>query len=434
MALSFLFLIFGKRWILPIDSWLRYISSNIYNYGTSGWKDVLTSYNGTSLTHDAIGNLTNDGTWTYTWQAGRQLKQMSKSGTTIQYQYDHNGLRVGKVVTTGGVATTTEYTLYGNLVTGMKQGSNTLHFFYDAQSRPAMVEFNGVIYTYAHNYQGDIIAILDSTGAIVVEYYYDAWGRQYSVTGSMKDTLGKLNPFRYRGYVYDEETSLYYLRSRYYNPLWGRFINSDTVLGEVGAVGSHNLFAYCGNNPVVMADPDGCTSVAAGATGYPPIDVALVFLTWILGEIFSPAIPAPPKAKTTSKPTATPSASPSPSPKPTLAPTATPKIGPYYFIAIAYEGGGPRIVSEALTGQEAYETLHIVNAAAFVEKLVANSPYSNISDYVYGVYTYSSADAANLAKRFGDPNPRLDLPDGGMYGHYNVTTPMYKNIHFWYSY
>lgn len=244
-----------------------YISSNIYNYRTSGWKDVLTSYNGTSLTHDAIGNLTNDGTWTYTWQAGRQLKQMSKSGTTIQYQYDHNGLRVGKVVTTGGVATTTEYTLHGNLVTGMKQGSNTLHFFYDAQSRPALVEFNGVIYTYAHNYQGDIIAILDSTGAIVVEYYYDAWGRQYSVTGSMKDTLGKLNPFRYRGYVYDEETSLYYLRSRYYNPLWGRFINADTVLGKVGALGSHNLFAYCGNNPSNYEDPDGNYAMALALIG-----------------------------------------------------------------------------------------------------------------------------------------------------------------------
>lgn len=123
------------------------------------------------------------------------------------------------------------------------------------------------IYTYAHNYQGDIIAILDSTGAIVVEYYYDAWGRQYSVTGSMKDTLGKLNPFRYRGYVYDEETSLYYLRSRYYNPLWGRFINADTVLGKVGALGSHNLFAYCGNNPSNYEDPDGNYAMALALIG-----------------------------------------------------------------------------------------------------------------------------------------------------------------------
>ena len=78
------------------------------------------------------------------------------------------------------------------------------------------------------------------------------------MTGSFSTTLGILNPFRYRGYVYDEETGLYYLRSRYYNPAWGRFINSDTLLGEVGAVGSHNQFAYCGNNPVVRVDYSGC--------------------------------------------------------------------------------------------------------------------------------------------------------------------------------
>ena len=71
----------------------------------------------------------------------------------------------------------------GKLITGMKQGANTLHFFYDAQSRPAMVDWNGVIYTYARNHQGDIIAFLDSGGAVVIEYYYDAWNRQYEVGG-----------------------------------------------------------------------------------------------------------------------------------------------------------------------------------------------------------------------------------------------------------
>lgn len=229
-----------------------------YNYTyNSAWKDKLATFDGVSLTHDAIGNLTYDGTWSYTWQAGRQLKQMTKSGTTIQYQYDHNGLRVGKVVTASGVTTTTEYTLNGKLIAAMKQGSNRLHFFYDAQGRPAMVDFNGVIYTYAHSYQGDIIGILDNTGAAVVTYHYDAWGKPLATGGSMAATLGKLNPFRYRGYVYDEETGLYYLRSRYYNPTWSRFISSDTVMGEVGALGSHNLFAYCRNNPVMKFDPNG---------------------------------------------------------------------------------------------------------------------------------------------------------------------------------
>ena len=93
-----------------------------------------------------------------------------------------------------------------------------MHFFYDAQNRPAVVVHNGKPYGYLYNLQGDVIALIDSNGKKVVEYKYDAWGRMLSKTGTMTSTLGTLNPFRYRGYVYDEETGLYYLRSRYYNP------------------------------------------------------------------------------------------------------------------------------------------------------------------------------------------------------------------------
>ena len=73
----------------------------------------------------------------------------------------------------------------------------------------------------------------------------------------MASTLGTLNPFRYRGYVYDEETGLYYLRSRYYNPEWERFLNADANIGYSQGVNSHNLMAYCCNKPVNNFDPDG---------------------------------------------------------------------------------------------------------------------------------------------------------------------------------
>ena len=76
--------------------------------------------------------------------------------------------------------------------------------------------------------QGDVIALIDSNGKKVLEYKYDAWGRILSKTGTMASTLGTLNPFRYRGYVYDEETGLYYMRSRYYNPEWARIRIIDT--------------------------------------------------------------------------------------------------------------------------------------------------------------------------------------------------------------
>ena len=126
-----------------------------------------------------------------------------------------------------------------------------LHFFYDAQNRPAVVVYNGTAYAYVKSLQGDIVAILDENGNTVVSYGYDAWGAPLWCTGELAETLGKVQPFRYRGYVFDEETGLYYLRSRYYNPQWGRFVNAD------GAIIQKNLFAYCSNGPIVGYDPSG---------------------------------------------------------------------------------------------------------------------------------------------------------------------------------
>ena len=131
----------------------------------------------------------------------------------------------------------------------------SLHFFYDAQSRPVFVEYNGVKYRYLHNLQGDIVGIVDNNGNLVVEYKYDVWGKPISITGSMADTLGKYNPFRYRGYVYEEETELYYLRSRYYNMETFRFLNGDSII--IQGFFQLNLFCYCMNKPVSLIDNDG---------------------------------------------------------------------------------------------------------------------------------------------------------------------------------
>ena len=76
----------------------------------------------------------------------------------------------------------------------------------------------------------------------------------------MQDTDGiaTLNPFRYRSYYFDEETGLYYLQSRYYDPELGRFISADSIAYlDPETLGGLNLYAYCGNNPVMGIDPDG---------------------------------------------------------------------------------------------------------------------------------------------------------------------------------
>ena len=108
-----------------------------------------------------------------------------------------------------------------------------------------------------------IIAILDNTGAVVVQYVYDAWGESLVLDAEGNEItsashVGQLNPFRYRGYFYDVETGLYYFQSRYYDPEMGRFINMDNVdYSDPETLNGLNLYAYCLNNPVMYVDSSG---------------------------------------------------------------------------------------------------------------------------------------------------------------------------------
>lgn len=173
-----------------------------------------------------------------------------------QFTYDHNGLRVKKAV--NGI--TTDYVWNGNNIAHMTCGNDELHFFYDAQDRAAMVRYNGADYFYVYNLQGDVVALVDVNGVQVVEYVYDAWGNLISKSGSVVATLGTENPFRYRGYVYDEETKLYYNKGRYYNPECRRFICIDetsVVTLSATPLTCGNLYSYCSNNPIIRKDEDG---------------------------------------------------------------------------------------------------------------------------------------------------------------------------------
>lgn len=128
-----------------------------------------------------------------------------------------------------------------------------MYFYYDMNGRPYGLQYNGNIYYYLLNAQGDVIRMLDSTGATAASYEYDPFGNIISATGPMAEA----NPLRYRGYYYDRETGFYYLNSRYYDPKTGRFINADSYVSTGQGIVGYNMFAYCGNNPVNMSDPMG---------------------------------------------------------------------------------------------------------------------------------------------------------------------------------
>lgn len=223
-----------------------------YAYGDADWKDLLTAYDGESITYDDSGNPTSyyNGThWELSWENSRNLIRAVSSDTVVDFTYDLSGIRSTKTV--DGVQHS--YLYAGEKLLRESYGSNVLDFFYDANGTPYALKYNGSIFYYITNLQGDVVQIVDTNGNTVANYEYDPYGKVISTTG----TMAEVNPVRYRSYYYDNETELYYLQSRYYDPAVGRFINADSLVSTDLAVLAQNMYAYCENNPVNGEDQNG---------------------------------------------------------------------------------------------------------------------------------------------------------------------------------
>ena len=226
-------------------------ATSTINYGyDANWKDLMTSYDGYTITYDAIGNPLNyHHGKSFTWN-GRQLATMQKTGCTASYTYNSNGIRTSKTV--NGVTTT--YRLEGTKILSETTNNVTTQYIYDTGDSIIGFIYSGQIYYFDKNAQGDIIRIYNTSGTAICEYTYDAWGN-FTATGNL--TVAYANPFRYRSYYYDTESHLYYLQSRYYDNITGRFLNSDIPLVNIFLVGNGNLFEYCENNVVNNVDYKG---------------------------------------------------------------------------------------------------------------------------------------------------------------------------------
>ena len=245
-----------------------------FGYTNPSWPDLLTSVTSGSTTKDILyegqtqtsdvpssGNPVtyyNGKDYTFTWTKGRQLASATVDGKQVSYTYDMSGVRSNKQV---GDTTYTYTTLSGKVMRQTWGDNNALEFVYDDGNQPFAVIYKhgsaAELYYYLVNAQGDVAAILDSSGKIAASYDYDAWGN-CTVYDSSDAAIGDLNPLRYRGYYYDAETGFYYLQSRYYDPAICRFINADAyATTNAGSFLSCNMFAYCGNNPVNRADQSG---------------------------------------------------------------------------------------------------------------------------------------------------------------------------------
>ena len=233
--------------ITSVESWYEPVHS--FTYENENWKDQLTTFDGKTITYDANGNpLTYDG-YTYTWQRGTQLANISGNGKNISYIYDSQGNRVQKTVN----GATTNYLYSGDLLMRQTDGTNTIDFQYDAGGNLVGFLHNGTPYYYLRSLLNDISGIVDGEGNVVAKYRYDAYGNTIYSTGSMAE----INPIRYRGYYFDTETNWYYLESRYYNPEWCRFISPDSLFVAGDAITGSNMYAYCNGDPVSYIDESG---------------------------------------------------------------------------------------------------------------------------------------------------------------------------------
>ena len=223
----------------------------------------MTSYDGQTITYDAIGNPLQyrDG-MTFTWQ-GRELLSVTKDGKTVNYTYDSNGQRISKTVD----GETTDYYVVDGVRIGEHKDGRDIVYMHDEKGDIYGICYDGITHYFVQNVQGDIIGILNTTGTLVAKYEYDAWGNVTAIPVAedgcghavdSPDHIAHVNPFRYRGYYYDAETGFYWLQSRYYDPEVGRYLNADSVIAGVGgSVQGYNLFVYCFNNPVNMSDSSG---------------------------------------------------------------------------------------------------------------------------------------------------------------------------------
>ena len=232
-----------------------------------------------SFSYDEIGNPTEIFGLQFSWN-GRTLTSVTVPDdpyvSRVDYGYNMDGQRISRTLTApDGTVTTTEYFYNGENLAGEQTGDRTVVYMYDNNGDIFGFTVNGRTYYYVKNAQNDVTAITDSNGTVVVRYYYDAWGypnyTHYACTGQTLDDV-RDNPILYRSYYYDIDVGFYYLNSRYYVPMFCRFLNADddeVLFEDQDNLVENNLFAYCLNNPVNMADDDGTVAwwIAAAAAG-----------------------------------------------------------------------------------------------------------------------------------------------------------------------
>ena len=231
-------------------------NGNILKYKTNTYtydnliKDRLIKFNNDTITYDTNNPLNpisyKGNTFEY---EGRRLVKYNN----VTYKYDIDGKRISK----NNNGNVTRYYYSGNKLV-VEVGNVTLDYLYDENNLLIGLIYNNNKYFYIRDAFQNILGLVDINGNVVVKYKYDLFGNLINISGSEASTIGKYNHFRFKGYYFDEESNMYYCKSRYYVPEWGRWLNADSPsFLDTTSVTKLNLFAYCENNQVMNVDYNG---------------------------------------------------------------------------------------------------------------------------------------------------------------------------------
>ena len=222
--------------------------TTIYYYDPNGNQISKSNESVSSVTGDESLELTEGiaGSEFYSYNGFNQLVDVSMDGIDATYAYAPSGLRVSKTVN----GTQTGFVLDGNqVILELTGGAVTAKYVRGINLVMSTIGSDTNYYLY--NGHGDVVQLVNPSGAVIKEYDYDAFGNEKDIDSA------DANPFRYCGEYYDLETKTYYLRARNYNPTPGRFLSEDTNRGKATDPLSLNLYTYCNNNPIFYRDSTG---------------------------------------------------------------------------------------------------------------------------------------------------------------------------------
>ena len=234
-----------------------------YSYNNISNPNQVTAINDDKLVYDNSGNLLEYKNNNLVWERGSLLKSFINNDKVVSYEYDLEGFRTKKIV--DNEVSSFEY--FNGLLRSSNNSFGTTKYIYDDEGNALAFTFRDNIYFYIKDNLNVIRGIVDEKLEPIITYEYDDWGIP-KISYSKNDLILKANLLLYKDYSYDFETGMYYLGSRYYLPNIRRFISHDS-LNKIANLESkdysYNLYTYCNNNPINLADLFGFSFTVASS-------------------------------------------------------------------------------------------------------------------------------------------------------------------------